>query len=447
LDITTQVVALYGAVAMVMVGLLYPYALPHRRELLRLTSEFRPLFLGFLLAHCVFTLISPFTSPAFLPLASVSIVGAILMLALEARSDHKSVPRKWLWVALSLVSLLAVFAEFRSDFGAAHDGPPVIFAFIVQALLIWVSVEVFINLQMRQSRHLLLVFILSLLGVAVITMRVWLTNFGESSVIDGTYRESFPLFVSRIGFPVLLCLVSIALNNYYMERMWRREAISRVDAENNLLETLNSLARVRDEETGNHIVRTRNYVRVLAERLAKAGQLNVIDRPDFINILYQVAPLHDIGKVGIPDHILLKPGRLDAGEWEIMKTHAQIGESVLGAAAVSAGGGGPREESEFRRNLMRTAQEIAGGHHENWDGSGYPRGLEGEEIPVSARLMSLADTYDALISKRPYKEPWEHEEAVAEILRLEGKKFDPQVVAAFLAEQGTFRQIAVRYRD
>lgn len=399
------------------------------------------------MAHCVFTLMAPYTTPALLPLASVAIVGSILMLTLEVRSEHKPVPLKALWIALGLIMVLAVFAELRSEFGAAHEGPPLLFAFIVQALLVWVSVEVYINYQIRQSKHVLLAFVLCLLGVGIITLRVWLTNFGASSVIDGAYQESVPLFISRIGFPVLLCLISIALNNHYLERMWRREAIARADAEHNMLETLNSLAKARDEETGNHIVRTRNYVRVLAERLAKNYSLGVQDRPNFIDILYQVAPLHDIGKVGIPDQILLKPGKLNADEWEVMKTHAQIGESVLGAAALSSGDRSAGEESEFRKNLLRTAQEIAGGHHENWDGSGYPRGLAGEDIPIAARLMSLADTYDALISVRPYKEAWAHEDAVAEILRREGSKFDPKVVAAFLAEQGTFRQIAVKYRD
>lgn len=443
---TTQIVALYGAVAVTMIGLLYPYALPHRRELLRLTSGFRPFFLAFVIAHCVFTILAPYTTPALLPLASVSIVGSILMLTFEVRSEHKPVPQKLLWISLILIGVLGVFAEIRSDFGAAHEGPPLVFAFIVQALLVWVSVEVYINYQMRRSPHALMAFVLCLIGVGIITMRVWLTNFGESAVINGAYQESVPLFVSRIGFPVLLCLISIALNNHYLERMWRREALARADAENNLLETLNSLAKARDEETGNHIVRTRNYVKVLGERLAKMGALGVDDRSNFIEILYQVAPLHDLGKVGIPDHILLKPGKLNAEEWEVMKTHAQIGENVLGAAAASADGE-TGEESEFRKNLLRTAREIAGGHHENWDGSGYPRGLSGAEIPLAARLMSLADTYDALISVRPYKDAWPHEDAVAEILRREGKKFDPTVVAAFLAEQAAFRQIAVKYRD
>lgn len=447
MDMTTQIVALYGAVAVTMFGLLYPYTLPHRRELLRLTSECRPFFLIFLMAHCIFTVLAPYTTPALLPLASVSIVGSILMLTLEVRSEHQPVSRRALGIALALVALLAIFAEVRSDFGAAHDGPPLVFALIVQALLVWVSVEVFINYQIRHSKHVLMVFVLCLLGVGIITMRVWLTNFGESAVVDGTYQESVPLFISRVGFPVLLCLISIALNNHYLERLWRREAIARADAENNLLETLNSLAKARDEETGNHIVRTRNYVRVLAERLSHEHSLGVDDRPNFIDILFQVAPLHDIGKVGIPDHILLKPGKLNAEEWEVMKTHAQIGESVLGAAAASSVENGEGEESEFRKNLLRTAQEIAGGHHENWDGSGYPRGLSGETIPIAARLMSLADTYDALISRRPYKDAWDHEDAVAEILRREGTKFDPRVVAAFLAEQSTFRHIAVKYRD
>ncbi len=154
-----------------------------------------------------------------------------------------------------------------------------------------------------------------------------------------------------------------------------------------------------------------------------------------------VAPLHDVGKVGIPDHILLKPGRLDPAEWEIMKTHTLIGEEVLKAAAPK-----PLSEGASPRTLA-LAIEIAGGHHERWDGQGYPRGLSGESIPKSARLMTVADIYDALTSARPYKKTWSHAKAVDEITHLSGTKLDPMVVAAFLEEQDRFREIARRFKD
>jgi putative two-component system response regulator len=151
--------------------------------------------------------------------------------------------------------------------------------------------------------------------------------------------------------------------------------------------------------------------------------------------------LHDIGKIGIPDNILLKPGRLDAEEWEVMKTHASIGEEVLGAA-LDAG-----ERSEQQALFLRFAREIAGSHHERWDGSGYPRGLAGTEIPLAARLMSVADCYDALRSRRPYKEPWSHEEAMEELLKLKGSAFCPHVIDAAVHVQASFRETYDRYQD
>ncbi len=428
-------------------GLLYPYTLPYRRELLRITSRFRPFGLALLAAHCIGSVLSPMVGAALLPIVSVCIVGCMLMMTLEIRSARKPMATRTVWLALLSVAVLAAFAEIRSQFGAIHEGTPLPFALMVLALFGYCATELFRSYRQRASGHLLLVLLLCLIGMGIIVLRLWLVSTTPAVVEAGVYRESGLVLASRVSFPVVLCVMAIALNNHYMERLWRRELDARADAEGNMLATLSALAKARDEETGNHIVRTRKYVRVLAERLDSNFSPGIRDRENFIEILYQVAPLHDIGKVGIPDNILLKPGRLDAAEWEIMKTHASIGENVLGAAVDSDIAGGGKAESDFRQNMLRTAMEIAGGHHENWDGSGYPRGLAGQAIPLAARLMSLADTYDALITRRPYKQAWTHDEAVAEILRLDGIKFDPQVVAAFLAEQVTFIDIARNYAD
>lgn len=199
-----------------------------------------------------------------------------------------------------------------------------------------------------------------------------------------------------------------------------------------------SMAETRDNETGMHIRRTQHYVRTLAERLRQ--QSHFADRLDdiLINILFKSAPLHDIGKVGIPDAILLKPGRLDVAEFEIMKTHTRLGLETIEAA---------EKLLDVPSSFLTVARQIAYGHHEKWDGSGYPEALAGEAIPLPARLMAVADVYDALISRRVYKEAFPHEQAVAMIQAGSGSHFDPTVVEAFNAEAETFRAIAQRFQD
>jgi putative two-component system response regulator len=201
-----------------------------------------------------------------------------------------------------------------------------------------------------------------------------------------------------------------------------------------------TLAETRDNETGNHIRRTLAYVRelalVLRERKPQlAEQLN----DGVIDLLYKSAPLHDIGKVGIPDRILLKPGPLDADEFAIMKHHPRYGRDAILAAEAHLGDG--------QTSFLRFAREIAYTHHEKWDGSGYPEGLAGEEIPLSGRLMAIADVYDALISRRVYKPAYPHEKAVAMILEGRGLHFDPELVDLFGEIEGSFATIAARFSD
>jgi putative two-component system response regulator len=199
-----------------------------------------------------------------------------------------------------------------------------------------------------------------------------------------------------------------------------------------------SLAETRDNETGNHIRRTQNYVKTLAQTLKSHPRFSHYLTDEQIEMLYMSAPLHDIGKVGIPDHILLKPGRLDAAEFEIMKTHTTLGyQSILSASERLSGGSG----------FLTCAMEIALSHQEKWDGSGYPQGLSGDEIPISARLMAVADVYDALISERYYKKAFSHETAVGIILEGRGSHFDPDVVDAFKRIEGEFLAIATRFSD
>lgn len=207
--------------------------------------------------------------------------------------------------------------------------------------------------------------------------------------------------------------------------------------EEQMLSTLNAIALARDNETGQHILRTQRYVKTLALRLRSLGHyLEALSDTD-IDTMFKAAPLHDIGKVGIPDNILLKPGRLTEDEWQVMKTHILIGENTL--AATTRG----KEQSK----LLTVAKNIAGGHHEWWNGAGYPRGTLGHAIPLEARIMALADVYDALVSERVYKKNWTHQSAIQFILEKKEMQFDPLVVEAFVFETDAFNEIAQAFKD
>ena len=199
-----------------------------------------------------------------------------------------------------------------------------------------------------------------------------------------------------------------------------------------------SLAETRDNDTGNHIRRTQFYVRALANSLKTHPRFKHFLDERTIDMLFKSAPLHDIGKVGIPDRILLKPGRFEPHEMDIMKTHCALGRDAIQHAEDQLG-----LEVEF----LRYAKEIAYSHQEKWDGSGYPEGLSGDDIPISARLMAVADVFDALISRRVYKEGMSHEKAVGIIKEGRGTHFDPDIVDAFLGIVPEFVQIAWRFSD
>jgi putative two-component system response regulator len=213
--------------------------------------------------------------------------------------------------------------------------------------------------------------------------------------------------------------------------------------ENDLIQSISiralaNLAELRDNETGNHILRTQAYIEVLAQQLREHPRFAPVLTPNFTELLVRSAPLHDIGKVGIPDHILQKPGVLTTGERAVMQTHAELGARAIETAQQSVDG-----TIEF----LTVAAEIARYHHERWDGSGYPHGLAGEAIPVSARLMALADVFDALVNRRVYKASFSFESARDIVVEGRGRHFDPDIVDAFLACCSEFEAIALRFAD
>ena len=198
-----------------------------------------------------------------------------------------------------------------------------------------------------------------------------------------------------------------------------------------------SLAETRDNETGNHIHRTQHYVRLMAEYLQDNPRFRDTITPEYLNLLFKSAPLHDIGKVGVPDSILTKPGPLDDEEWIEMKRHVEYGREALLRS----------EEAFGSTSFLRLAKEVVCTHHEHWNGGGYPKGLKGDEIPLSGRLMAIADVYDALVNKRVYKPALPHEEAISIIKKGSGQQFDPDIVDALIELQDEFQRIAERFAD
>ncbi len=200
---------------------------------------------------------------------------------------------------------------------------------------------------------------------------------------------------------------------------------------------LAKLAESRDSDTGAHLERVQHYCQTLAQQMTTQEKFRDIISPEFIRLVFQTSPLHDIGKVGIPDSVLLKPGKLDQEEFAIMKAHTTIAADTLDAALNKFPG----------VSFLTMARDIAVTHHEKFDGTGYPRGLKGEEIPLCGRIVAVADVYDALISRRPYKKAFTHEDAKRIILEGRGTHFDPDVVDSFLACEEQFIRIHERFAD
>ncbi len=240
------------------------------------------------------------------------------------------------------------------------------------------------------------------------------------------------------------------------QNQWLESEINHRMAENELIKdvTINALAllaEARDLETGYHLQRTQTYLILLMKHLQNHPRFRDGLSQEQQTLIAKAATLHDIGKVGIPDSILLKPARLTPEEYEVMKTHSTIGGNALAHAIKKVLDAHPDEQqlalNRSSLNFLETARQIALYHHEHWSGGGYPEGLAGEAIPMSARLMALVDVFDALSCKRPYKEPFPMEKTVAIITEERGRQFDPDVVDAFLAVKDSFVEIAKRFED
>lgn len=231
-----------------------------------------------------------------------------------------------------------------------------------------------------------------------------------------------------ISVPIVLARVKTQLAFYNQQRELERLVKERTaeldDTRLEIVQRLGCAAEYKDNETGLHVIRMSWYSRFLAEEI-KANDA-------WVELIYTAAPMHDIGKIAIPDRVLLKPGKLDEEEWNIMQKHVEYGVDILGT-----------HDSE----LLTMAREIALCHHEKYDGSGYPNGKAGKEIPLSARIVAIADVFDALTSERPYKKAWTVEKTIALLEEEAGKHFDPELVPAFLKCMPRVNEIMLKYKD
>ena len=250
-----------------------------------------------------------------------------------------------------------------------------------------------------------------------------------------------PILLSRVNAHCAVASTArtMRIDNAYLEIEVAQRARDMLALRDTTILALASLAEMRDTDTGNHLRRTQHYIRALGNhfRTARPGSANLLSA-DMVDALFRCAPLHDIGKVGIPDRILLKPGAFDPEEFEIMKAHTALGRDAIVRSQEAAG---------LQLEFLDVAKDIIYSHHEKWDGSGYPQGLAGDSIPFAARLMAVADVYDALTSHRIYKRRMSHERAAQVIGEGRGTHFDPDVVDAFVAVAGEFRSIAAQFAE
>jgi HD-GYP domain-containing protein (c-di-GMP phosphodiesterase class II) len=337
----------------------------------------------------------------------------------------------------ALVFVLNFTLEILVSYGASYAHLMQVLC-LIGILSAWVLVEDLLILRLHDWHPFRVLTFLLIIQVVIPILRLVFLGFDSQAVSSDWLPHAQEQNNWHYLFLVPYSLIFMGIHRSIVSLFTLNEKVNAENTEKQMLITLNALALARDNETGNHIIRTQNYVKSLALRLRMMGHYVKELNDQCIETLYKAAPLHDIGKVGIPDNILNKMGRLNDEEWQIMKSHAAIGEAVLSTADIDVGGD---------RGVVKMAIQIAGGHHEKWDGSGYPRGLKGNDIPLSARIMALADVYDALVSERVYKSGWSHEDAVKEIVSKRAIHFDSLVVDALIAEQSNFQEIAKKYRD
>ncbi|MBU3564243.1 HD-GYP domain-containing protein [Polynucleobacter sp. Tro8-14-1] len=426
----------YFAIFIVLVGLMGRFLANRDDDRAQFRVIYWPIGLSFLAASMLGYATAPWGGKMVLALANIFLIAGVANISLLFSVWNGALRNSTRLVTLALFVSAFLMYVYLDFFGETQDRIHLMNV-ALSIFCIWqiVSLSQLLKKDNAYQIKLLLGVEFFQLGTRIIRSLLALEEIAHPGTL---YQEGGLAFAMRIAAILSIVTICILITNYYLEKLWHEYRRSSHAIEDGMLNSLNALSMVRDNETGNHILRTKNYVRALAERLRSSGvyadELTLKAIENFV----KAAPLHDIGKVGIPDEILKKPGSLTDDEWQTMKTHANLGKDVLSAAKL---------KDAKNTHVLDAAIKIAGCHHENWDGSGYPLGLKGDEIPLPARLMSLADTYDALVNERVYKKKWSHEEACLEISRLKGIRFDPHIVEAFIQEKDNFLRISELYRD
>lgn len=426
----------YLAIFIILVGLMARFLASKEDDRAHFRTMYWPAGLSCLAASMLGYATAPWGGKIVLAFANIFLVAGVANISLLFCYWNKSLTRASKLTAVFLFATASVMDIALQFFGTPQDRIHLMNV-VLGVFCIW---QISVLSQLHKKENAYQIKLLLVVEVIQFGARVGrsLLMFGEVEYIGGFYQEGGWAFVMRMVSILALATICILITNYYLEKVLHEYRRSSWAIEDGMLNSLNALSMVRDNETGNHILRTKNYVRSLAERLKASGVYEDQLSKKAIDYIVKAAPLHDIGKVGIPDTILKKPGSLSDDEWQIMKTHTGLGRDVLTAAKL---------KDAKHTHVLDAAIQIAGCHHEAWDGSGCPQGLKGEEIPLAARLMSLADTYDALVNERVYKREWSHDEACAEIASLKGKRFDPLVVEAFMQEKENFLRISEMYSD
>ncbi|WP_298441320.1 two-component system response regulator [uncultured Ferrimonas sp.] len=252
---------------------------------------------------------------------------------------------------------------------------------------------------------------------------------------DSVQDETHGLEIGAIDYitkPVRPAIVKIRVQTHlalrdqtdHLENLVQQRTSELNQSRLEIIRRLGQAAEYKDNETGLHIIRMSHYSKLIASALGKSEE--------WAELIFQAAPMHDVGKIGVPDALLQKPGKLTPEEWQTMKRHPEFGAEIIG---------------EHQSQLLFTAREIALSHHERWDGSGYPHGLTGYNIPLSGRVVAIADVFDALTSNRPYKDAWSNEDAIAHVQQNAGSHFDPELVAAFTSVLPQILEIRRKYAD
>lgn len=435
MQLTNQI--FYFTSFIVMLGLTLGFFPQYEEYKVNRKTFFWPISLTFYTLSMFCFAIAPWVGKPALAIANISLIWGSLSISLLFRSWQQALKKSELIAYGAALFILAITYLFLLSNSSTAIRIHYI-NLVIASLSLWQIYELSKQLKDKKAFQIKVLFGVCLLQLIVRLVRsadLFLEFNGNPSSI---YDEGIFGFLLRISSVLLILFMCVLIANYFLEIIWRGHKQNSDLLEKAMLSSLNALSMARDNETGNHILRTQSYVATLANRLHLMNAYPSEITSKFLKNIAKAAPLHDIGKVGIPDEILKKRGSLTESEWATMKTHAILGENVLNAAKV---------EHPFHSISLDLAIDIAGGHHECWDGSGYPRGLVAVNIPLAARIMSLADMYDALVSERVYKARWTHEDAVKEILAGQGKLFDPVVVEAFLLEQTHFQEISLEYQD